>query len=177
MGLIHNDCNQVALIHLVPQHFPPHRTGKERLQNARMPSISSCFTLGLTSRRIYSLRSCHRFLIGLRSGDSVHSFRGHPGLGIVGRMLRVIALHKVMVVRVGVVNKGEKEVILKDVHIELLIHYPLEHTDPSPPSPADPGPHVNFSVVFRSLIEQNVIMVTCVYVLLYMYTAAAASLG
>ena len=34
-----------------------------------MLSMSSCFDLGLTLM-MYSINSCHRFSIGLRSGDS-----------------------------------------------------------------------------------------------------------
>jgi hypothetical protein len=39
-------------------------------QNALIPSMSSAFVLGFTSLQIYSFSSCHRFSIGLKSGDS-----------------------------------------------------------------------------------------------------------
>ena len=39
-------------------------------QNCVIPEIGSEFVCGLTSCRIYSLRSCHKFSIGLKSGDS-----------------------------------------------------------------------------------------------------------
>lgn len=44
------------------------------LQNLEIPSINSFFVVGLTSRLINSLSSCHRFSMGLRSGDSAGVF-------------------------------------------------------------------------------------------------------
>ena len=35
-----------------------------------MPVISCCFVVGFTTWRLYSYNSCHRFSIGLQSGDS-----------------------------------------------------------------------------------------------------------
>ena len=43
-------------------------------QNCSIPSISSSLVLGLISRRMYSLSSCHRFSMRLRSGDSAGVF-------------------------------------------------------------------------------------------------------
>ena len=43
-------------------------------QNFRMPSINSCFVRGFISLLRYSLSSCHKFSIGLRSGDSAGVF-------------------------------------------------------------------------------------------------------
>ena len=40
------------------------------LQNSFIPSTSSSLLFGLTTRRMYSLSSCHRFSIGFISGDS-----------------------------------------------------------------------------------------------------------
>ena len=39
-------------------------------QNFSMPEMSSSFVEGLISRLMYSFSSCHKFSIGLRSGDS-----------------------------------------------------------------------------------------------------------
>ena len=43
-------------------------------QNCTIPSISSCFVLGLTSLLQNSLSSCHIFSIGFKSGDSTGVF-------------------------------------------------------------------------------------------------------
>ena len=40
------------------------------LQNVVMPSTSSCLHFGLISLRMNSFNSCHKFSIGLQSGDS-----------------------------------------------------------------------------------------------------------
>ena len=47
-----------------------HFWGFTVCQNSAIPSISCSFVVGFTSLLMYSLSSCHKFSIGLRSGDS-----------------------------------------------------------------------------------------------------------
>ena len=47
-----------------------HFWGFTVYQNSAIPSISCSFVVGFTSLLMYSLSSCHKFSIGLRSGDS-----------------------------------------------------------------------------------------------------------
>ena len=43
-------------------------------QNVLIPSIKSCFVFGLASLLMNSFISCHRFSMGLQSGDSAGVF-------------------------------------------------------------------------------------------------------
>ena len=80
-------------------------------QDCYIPSISS-LVLGLISCRMYPLSSCHRFSMGLKSGDSAgvfHQFRLvlQPLFCHVWRVLWVIVLHKFMPLQIDPLNKWQ----------------------------------------------------------------------
>ena len=80
-------------------------------QNCSVPLTSSSFVCGLTSQSKYSFNSCHKFLIGFRSGDS----RGClPPLNVSGVKevvyvtwcaLGVVVLHQFLSIRVNFSNE------------------------------------------------------------------------
>jgi hypothetical protein len=123
-------------------------------QNCCIPSISSSFTFGLTSRRMYSLSSCHRVSMGLRSGDSAGVFHrlmdlSYPLLCHVWRMFWVIVLHEFMPLWIHPLDERYQRLV-QDVNKKHCIH---KYTDSSPSSSANPGPHMNFRGVLGPIIK------------------------
>ena len=130
------------------------------LQNARIPSMSSCFTFGLTSRRMYSFSSCQRFSMGFKSGDSggvLHQFiplasiQAPACLDVCFRSLSIISLWP----------SGKSELMdgqcrTHDIHKQLLPHNSFKNTNCSPSPLAYSSPHVHFCGMFWS--ENNVYM-------------------
>ena len=79
--------------------------------------MSSCFVLGLTSRRIYSFNLCHMFSIGFASGDSGGVLNIEQPMNIVVMhellyklrcMFRIIILHETMSIGKTSLKKGSK---------------------------------------------------------------------
>ena len=70
-------------------------------------------------------------------------------LSMTGSVLRIIILHKLVVVGVRLSEKG-KQCGAQDVGVEVGLHNALENTYISGASATDPSPHMYFQRMFRS---------------------------
>ncbi len=61
-----------------------HLTTSTVARNADIPSSSSCFMVGFTSRRMYSFNSCHKFLDGVPQIATPSRNLWHDGVAIWG---------------------------------------------------------------------------------------------
>ena len=115
-------------------------------------AMSSSLVRGFTFDSRYNFSSCQTFSIGLRSGlsggvrhqlMSCLSKKAWAHLGV----FRIIVLHKTMVWQ-SLINE-QNQSILKDVTIQIGLHYSLENTDFCGATPADASPDMNLKWVFR----------------------------
>lgn len=121
-------------------------------------TVSSSFTFGLTSCRMYSfLSSCHRFAMGLRSEDSAgvfHQLMTYPPSTplLYLTCFGVIVLHEFMPLWIHPLGERYQRLV-QDVKNKHCIHDPLKYTDSSSSSSANPDPHMNFHGVLDPIIK------------------------
>jgi len=82
-------------------------------QNWDIPSTNSSLFLGFTSLRIYSFSSCHKFSLGLQSGDFFHQLMSWPDC--LGLLSCIMFRHHFL-------YEG-KQIVLKDLHNALKNTY------------------------------------------------------
>ena len=121
--------------------------------------VSSCFISSLTFRRKFSFNSCHRFSIGLQSGDLAGVF--HQLIPFSAKNsdanldVCLGSLHKTgRSVRIYFVKKWLQR-RLQDVNIHSRIHLAFKNTDSRWSPHANASPHMYLHWVLRSRIKKK----------------------
>ena len=113
-------------------------------QNSWMPLTSSSFVRGFTSRRRYSLSSCHMFSIGLKSGDS--GGVGHHRTSFSSKNVcasRDVCLGSLSCMNLCPFIYERQESSFEDICVQDGIHFSLEDADACSTTKADPRPNVD----------------------------------
>ena len=122
-------------------------------QNSTIPCISSVF--GFTSLWIYSFSSCHRFSIGLRSGDLTGVFHQFTLLSSI----HCLAYNTDMCLRsLNLWPSGYTSLMNGNrvpSRILTTLHNSIKNTYPNTSSIADPCPHVHLGWMLRPVVHKT----------------------
>lgn len=123
-------------------------------QNCIIPSISSCLLFGFTSRQMYSFSSCHKFSIGLKSGDSVgvhHQFMFFQSKNSLATcawsVLGIVVLHESITSREIASNKWE-QITFQHLNVEGCIHFSFKNANLCSSLFTDYCPYMDLNRVF-----------------------------